>query len=214
MTSATTQTPDTEAGAPSASRPLRADAQRNRARLLEAAETVFACNGCHVGVDEIAAQAGVGVGTFYRHFPTKEALFEAIIVDRMERLLTEGRALLESPDPAGALFGFLTTLVDRAVAKRDLADALAGGADPAAMLDAKGQALMDQLAEVTSGLLVAAQAAGAVRTDVTTADLIGLVVAPCMAPDNPLTSACSPQRMLSIVCDGLRPASAGVTIST
>ena len=65
-------------------KPLRADAQRNRARLLEVAQTVFAEQGTSASIDEIARRAGVGVGTLYRHFPTKDALFEAIVVARVE----------------------------------------------------------------------------------------------------------------------------------
>ena len=68
-----------------AARPLRADAQRNRARILEAAEVVFAAEGIEVPVDTIAEKAGVGVGTLYRHFPTKEKLCEAILLDRLSR---------------------------------------------------------------------------------------------------------------------------------
>ena len=66
-------------------RPQRADAQRNRARILEAAETVFALEGIEVPVDLIAEKAGVGVGTLYRHFPTKEKLCEAVLLDRLFR---------------------------------------------------------------------------------------------------------------------------------
>src|ERR1700689_486109 len=72
-------------------RPLRSDAERNRQRLLEAAQQVFAEEGLAVPIDAIAQRAGLGVGTLYRHFPTKEALFEAIVVGRMERLGEGGR---------------------------------------------------------------------------------------------------------------------------
>ena len=77
-------------------RPLRADAQRNRARLLEAAEAVFAAEGISVPVDLIAEKAGVGVGTLYRHFPTKEKLFEAILIGRIDGIVDEStRATLQ-----------------------------------------------------------------------------------------------------------------------
>jgi hypothetical protein len=67
---------------PCGSRPMRADAVKNRARILEAAEEIFATEGVSVPIDTVAERAGLGVGTLYRHFPTKEALFEAIVVDR------------------------------------------------------------------------------------------------------------------------------------
>src|ERR1700733_15507536 len=95
-----------------AARPLRADAQRNRLRVLEAAEAVFASEGISVPVDVIAEKAGVGVGTLYRHFPTKEKLFEAILIQRLEELVTDARARLGAEDPGSAFFGFLEHLVE------------------------------------------------------------------------------------------------------
>ena len=74
--------------------PLRADAVRNRARILEAAEAVFAAEGIEAPVDDIAEKAGVGVGTLYRHFPTKEKLCEAILLDRLATLTVDARARL------------------------------------------------------------------------------------------------------------------------
>jgi AcrR family transcriptional regulator len=185
-------------------RPLRVDAQRNRERLLRAAESVFAQKGSGVGVDEIAAEAGVGTGTFYRHFPTKDALIEAILIDRTRRLVADAQAYLAAADPGQALFEFLNHLVDESQVKRDLTDALAKR-QLTDILEGEGLAVFEQLTAVTSELLQAAQAAGAVRSDITTADLIGLVLGPCLASDNPLTRSCSPQLMLSVVCDGLRP---------
>ena len=92
---------------PSAARPLRADAQRNRARILEAAENVFAVEGIEVPVDLIAEKAGVGVGTLYRHFPTKEKLCEAVLLERLSALTLDAQALAEADDPKAAFFGFL-----------------------------------------------------------------------------------------------------------
>ena len=82
-------------------RPLRADAARNRARLLEVAYETFAAEGLSVPIDEVARRAGVGAGTVYRHFPTKEALFQAVIENRMQALVDDGRALLRSEGPGG-----------------------------------------------------------------------------------------------------------------
>src|SRR5215472_3500974 len=78
---------------PASAKPLRADAQRNRARVLQAARRAFAAEGVSVPLDEIARRAGVGAGTVYRHFPSKEALFEAVVHDRLRQLTEEGRAL-------------------------------------------------------------------------------------------------------------------------
>src|SRR5665213_269056 len=92
-------------------RPLRADAQRNRARVLEAAEKVFAAEGISVPVDIIAEKAGVGVGTLYRHFPTKEKLFEAILIGRIMEIAADARSRLNSDDAGSAFFRFLEHLV-------------------------------------------------------------------------------------------------------
>src|SRR3954453_10516153 len=90
--------------------PLRADAQRNRQRVLDAARDAFAEVGFAVPLDDIAARAGVGPGTVYRHFPTKEALFQAVITARVTDLVTTARQHAEAPDPGAAFFAFLTHL--------------------------------------------------------------------------------------------------------
>ena len=194
-----------DSGAAAPSRRLRADAQRNRERNLRAAETVLAQKGSGVGVDDIAAQAGVGIGTLYRHFPTKEALYHAIMVDRMRRLVADAQRQLEDGDPGEALFLFLAHLVDEARVKRDLADTLAKWVDPTAPPDGELLEVANELMAVTTRLLSAAQEAGGVRADVGAADLMALVMGPCMASENPLIRHCSPQLMLEIVCAGLRP---------
>ena len=188
---------------------LRADAVRNRARVLEAAEAVFGSEGLAVPIDAIAERAGVGVGTIYRHFPTKEALFEAIVLSHFERLVDQARALVTAEDPAEALFGFLAQVVSTAVAKRDLADALAG-----AGIDVKATAsgLKPDLEGAVGELLLRAQQAHAVRADVTVADLMGLVAGTCIATERQGVGGCSSVRMLEVVCDGLRQPSASVTL--
>src|SRR5256885_17263867 len=92
-------------------RRLRADAARNRARVLEIAYDTFAAEGLAVPIDEIARRAGVGAGTVYRHFPTKEDLYRAVIEDRLNRIVADGRALLSSDDPGQALFAVLRSMV-------------------------------------------------------------------------------------------------------
>src|SRR5579859_1789389 len=104
--------------------PVRADARRNRERVLEAAEATFASGGAAVPLDEIARRAGVGAGTVYRHFATKEALVEAVLVDRLEALLQQARTALQAPNPGAAFFDYFESMIADAEEKLDLADAL------------------------------------------------------------------------------------------
>jgi AcrR family transcriptional regulator len=185
-----------------ATRPRRADAARNHERILEAAEAVFANQGIAVPIDEVAAKAGVGVGTIYRHFPTKEALFEAIVVSRLARLSATADAMATAEDPGAAFFGFLEELGEQACAKRDLSEALMNaGVD----IKVRAGGLAEELQQRVGVLLVRAQEAGAVRTDVDALELLGLVFAACSATDH--AAGRDPEvfrRLLHIICDGLR----------
>src|SRR5438552_17829120 len=105
-------------------RPLRADARRNRERVLRAARDAFAESGYGVPLDDIAARAGVGPGTVYRHFPTKEALFQAVITARVTDLVAAARQRTADPDPGAAFFAFLAHLGAEGAAKRDTSDAM------------------------------------------------------------------------------------------
>ena len=206
MTSGTTTNKQVSQPEQAGPRPMRADAVRNRARILVAAEEVFAERGSAAGIDDVAAAAGLGVGTLYRHFPTKEALVEAILLARLQRLVDKGRSYLDSDEPGDALFEFLGHFVAQSQAKQDMVDALAKGFDSDQMFDnPEARAIVALLTEITAQLLVAAQSAGDVRPDVTNADLLGLVLGPCMAQGNPLIADCSAKRMLGVVRDGLRP---------
>jgi len=188
---------EVSASTPPSIRPLRADAQRNRARILEAAEAVFAAEGIEVPVDTIAAKAGVGVGTLYRHFPTKEKLCEAILLDRMTEITADARALATAEDPSVAFFGFLEHFTAMGRAKRDLLVAVSGaGVDfEHAIADVK-----DELRAAVEVLLQRAQAVGAVRPDVTAAAVLSLVSATCHASGQ----GCAASELLTVVCDGLR----------
>jgi AcrR family transcriptional regulator len=181
-------------------RPMRADAQRNRVRVLEAAEAVFAAEGLHVPIDVIAEKAGVGVGTLYRHFPTKEKLFEAIVIDRITALAAEARCrATSSEDPGAAFFGFLDHMVDVSASKRDLIMALAGAGVEFEVVAAEAKEDMKCAIEE---LLARAQAAGAVRADVTAPVVMSLVGGACMAADHP--GQVTTTEILAIVFDGLR----------
>ncbi len=190
---------DPEAGP--CGRPLRADARKNRARLLAAAEEVFAEKGAAVPIDEVAQRAGVGVGTLYRHFPTKEALFVAVVGSRIERLRDESRCRLEADDPGAAFFEFAENLANEVRVKHDLAFALAeAGID----IKAEMADVMEELFENVETLIARAQAAGAIRDDVTAKELFGLVVGSCVASQQHGFDRDLQRRMLGVVFDGLR----------
>jgi AcrR family transcriptional regulator len=182
-------------------RPMRADAVKNRARILEAAEEVFATEGISVPVDRVAERAGLGVGTLYRHFPTKEALFEAIVVSRLEQLVELVRTQCAAQDPGPALFSFLREFAGQASAKRDLFDALGS-----AGIDIKSQCfeMMDEMKRNIDVLRQRAVDVGAVRSDVSSEEMIGLIVGTCQAGGHDGIDEAAVQRMVEIVCDGLR----------
>jgi AcrR family transcriptional regulator len=187
---------------------MRADAVKNRARILHAAEEVFATEGVSVPIDTVAERAGLGVGTLYRHFPTKEALFEAIVIARLEQLLETARALSDAADPGQALFSFLREFSRHASAKRDLFEALGS-----AGIDIKSQCsgMIDEMKGAIDQLRRLAVDAGALRSDVTTDEMVGLVVGACQVGGHARTEEAGLERMVEIVCDGLRPP---VTVAT
>jgi AcrR family transcriptional regulator len=181
-------------------KPLRADAARNRARVLEIAYETFAADGLSVPIDEIARRAGVGAGTVYRHFPTKEDLFRAVVDSRIRRIIDEGRALLDDPGPGEALFAFLRLMVlDWGATDQGLVDALAGlGIDVDAVAPDADDAFRGLLGE----LLVAAQRAGTVRPDVDVPEIKALMVG-CQAMQG--YDKARAERVTGVVIDGLRP---------
>ncbi|HZD02936.1 MAG TPA: helix-turn-helix domain-containing protein [Actinomycetes bacterium] len=184
-------------------RPLRADARRNRARVLEAAEAVFAADGLSAPVEQIARRAGVGIGTVYRHFPTKEVLFEAILVSRFERLAEEANSLSLAGDAGAAFFGLFTRMVEEAAAKKAFADALArAGVDAKAATSAVGQ----ELRRAFGALLARAQQAGAVRDDIDTDQAMAVLAGACLAAEHASWDRDLQAGALAIVFDGLRPA--------
>jgi AcrR family transcriptional regulator len=180
-------------------RRLRADAARNRARVLEVAYDTFAAEGLSVPIDEIARRASVGAGTVYRHFPTKEALFQAVVEDRMQRLVEDGRALLESAGPGEALFTYLRSLVLQwGAADRGLVDALAGfGIDIATAAPDAEDAFLAMLDE----LLRAAQRAGTARPDIGVREVKAIMVG-CQAMEAYNSELA--ERVTDVVVDGLR----------
>lgn len=180
-------------------RPLRADAARNRARVLEVAYETFAAEGLGVPIDEIARRAGVGAGTVYRHFPTKEDLYRAVIEDRINRIVDDGRTLLASADPGEALYTFLRSMVLQwGATDRGLAEALAGfGIDVKDAVPEAEDAFLGLLGE----LLRAGQKAGTVRRDVDVPDVKAILVG---AQAIQSYNADAAERLTEVVLDGLR----------
>jgi AcrR family transcriptional regulator len=197
--------------APVKPRPLRADARRNRERILAAATAAFAADGLSVPLDEIARRAGVGPGTLYRHFPAKEALWEAVLHDRLQRLADEAEALHRATSPGGsdpgdALLGFIDRLVAEATPKRDLADALASaGTDVSATL--AGTAA--RLREALGALLADAQRSGSIRSDVGLAELMAILSGILFALRGRAGDQPDPHRAVAVLRDGLRTQPAG-----
>ena len=180
----------------------RADAQRNRARVLEVAARVFAEEGLSVPVHEIARRAGVGTGTVSRHFPHKQDLFAAILLTRLEQLTAQAAELAGQEDPGTAFFTLFTTLVREGATHRGLAEALAGaGYDLGAAAQAAGYDVTAGL----EGLLERAQAVGAVRDDIhnpaVKSHMTGCLTRAEGRGDADLAAL---ERVTAIVCNGLR----------
>jgi AcrR family transcriptional regulator len=180
----------------------RADARRNRARILAVAIDAFAREGLGVPVQEIARRAGVSTGTVSRHFPAKSDLFAAIVLDRAESLVAAARALAASQPPGPAFYQFIDVMAVEGARNRAIGDALAGaGFDIQA---AAGRADQDLMA-MWESLLAGAQAAGEVRADLTVDDVKVLVMGCCKASSDPDASEAATRRLLSVVAAGLRP---------
>jgi AcrR family transcriptional regulator len=182
---------------PAAPRVLRADAQRNRERVLEVAQAVFSAEGLDVPIDDIARRAGLGIGTLYRHFPTKQALFAAIVHDRMSRLADQATALADDADPGRAFFELVDVLAVEFQRKKDLGQAITGIDMHEITAAAKAR-----LRVALSRLLERAQHAGAVRGELEYDDVIALVSATLPSAHRP-PGSCA--RILAVVRDGLRP---------
>ncbi|GGN23019.1 TetR/AcrR family transcriptional regulator [Streptomyces fuscichromogenes] len=182
-------------------KPLRADARRNRARVLDTAHEVFAAEGFGVPIDEIARRAGVGAGTVYRHFPTKEALFEAVVLDRLDRLVASAPDLAAAHEPGEAFFAFLWASVDEGAGDKGLAEAMAGAGYDIAVLAPEAE---QRFRNAFGDLLTRAQAAGAVRAGLTVDDVKALLVG-CMAMQRYRSGEAGGLGLLrEVVQDGLR----------
>ena len=158
-------------------RRLRADAERNRQRLIEAATAMFGERGLDVGVGEIAQRAGVGRGTLFRNFPSKEHLIAAVVVERIHESVIRGRAALDAPDAGEALFALIDSTLERQQTDKALFEAL----DDTWMANPEIRAAHTEMLGMIDGLLGRAQAAGAVRDDVGAVDVLLMVKGMCEA---------------------------------
>ncbi|GII81409.1 TetR family transcriptional regulator [Sphaerisporangium rufum] len=180
-------------------RPLRADARRNRERILGAAGAVFAEHGPAASTEQVAERAGVAIGTVFRHFPTKRDLLQAIMKDLLARLTAEATALAADGDPATALFTFFARLVEQSANQKTVIESLTETGTDLPMAGAVGP-FRDQIAT----LLERAQAAGAVRPGVRTDEVMALLAAQCQGALHGGWDADLRGRTLAIVFAGLR----------
>jgi len=181
------------------SKPLRADARRNRERILTAAERVFARQGASASTEEVAAAAGVAIGTVFRHFPTKQDLLSAIVKELLARLTAEVEDLA-SADPATALFEFFGRVVREAAEKKSVVDLLAEGGVRVGVADP-----LRGLADAIGVLLTRAREAGAVRAEVRLDEVLALLTATAQGALHGGWSADLRERTLEVVFTGLRP---------
>ena len=181
---------------------MRADAVRNKKLIVQAARKVFATAGLAAPIDEIADRAGVGTGTLYRHFPTKEALFEAVVIGRVEDLVEEARRLLACNEPKTAFFTLLSQLVQHGDGHKDLMDALGKNSFD---LQKAVPGLLAKMWNAVGRLLRQAQKAGTVRRDVKLLHVQALVSAACTAIDNQGDGSGLDQVVWRVLSDGLRP---------
>ena len=183
---------------------MRADARRNRERVLRTAQQLFATEGLGVSLDEIARRAGVGPGTVHRHFPAKETLYLAVAVDQVEHLAAEAKVLAATGDPATALFTQLSRMMASGAENVAVKSALM-----AAEFDLRAAApgVAADLACHVGDLLDRAQAAGAVRDDVTVEEVMALVAGAFAAICHAGAQASRERsaHLAGIILDGLRP---------
>ncbi|MEI5103832.1 helix-turn-helix domain-containing protein [Streptomyces sp. PmtG] len=181
---------------------MRADAQRNRQRLLKEARSAFAEYGTDTSLEDVARRAGVGIGTLYRHFPNRHALMSAVFEDAVSDLLARSRELLDSPRPCAALVEWLRAIVTHAGEYRGLARALMTvSRDDSTPLAQCSRPMR----EAGAALLARAQAAGAVRADVPIEDLLQLTNAIALAAEETPTDPHLADRLLTLTLQGLRP---------
>ena len=184
-----------------ASRKLRADAQRNRERILEVAKLAFTRSGANTSLDDIASEAGVGPGTLYRHFPNREELLQAVYRSEMEKLAAAERKFAQSMPPLEALRAWLLLFVEAIEAKQLIAPALSTLiGDPKKVFAASH----DQIHEALSALVKRAIKSGDIRKDTDPMDLLRALVGVAHVATSPDWQQ-SAKRLVDILITGSRP---------
>jgi AcrR family transcriptional regulator len=186
-----------DSSTPLLTRPKRADARRNYEKVLAAAREAFAEGGESTALEEIARRAGVGIGTLYRHFPTRQALLEALYVDEVEEVCRTA-AQLDGEDPWEALSGWLKRFIGYLATKQALASELLSYVDRDAQVFKTSRAALFSAGQP---LLQRAQEAGVVRPDVGIAEVIQMVIGIAKIPAGDPRQT---EHILRIALDGLR----------
>jgi AcrR family transcriptional regulator len=178
----------------------RADAVRNRERVLEAAKAIFSAGGADASLEAVARRAGVGIGTLYRHFPTREALFEAVYRREVQQLADLAELLKNDAAPVDALRRWLRSNIEFVATKKGMSAALALAVHGSSELYAY---TFDRLTKAVGALLDRAVASGEVRTDISPEDLLRALAGMCYMRDQPGWQT-SVLRLVDVFVDGLR----------
>ena len=205
MTQRITKTPRMSRSKPAGRKPAgrkpRADAQRNRERILEVAKLAFTRSGANTSLDDIASQAGVGPGTLYRHFPTREELLQAVYRSEMEKLVAAERNFAQTMPPMKALRAWLLLFVDAIAAKQLIAPALNSLLGDPKKVFADSHAQMQQAIQA---LVKRAIKSGDIRKDVEPMDLLRALIGVAYVPSHPDWQQ-SAKRLVDILIAGSRP---------
>jgi AcrR family transcriptional regulator len=191
------------AGRANGAPPLRADARRNRARILAAASEVFASQGASATTEEVARRAGVAIGTVFRHFPTKDDLLAAIMKDLLEQLSADVATLARDSDPRTALFSFFTRLVAQAAAKKSVVELLSRSG-----IEIQAAQPLQALRDGIDNLLTSGQRSGAIREDAQIGEVMALLASTCQGAFQAGWDDDLQRRTLTVIFDGLRPPTA------
>jgi len=190
-----------DAGLPAKpARKPRADSVRNRERVLIAAKAVFAAGGPAGSLEAVARQAGVGVGTLYRHFPTREALFEAVYRNEVEQMVELAERLGTDLPPLEALVRWMHANVEFVATKKGMSAALAVAVHASSGLMAYS---MDRLSRALETLRRRAVDAGAIRADISAEDILRTIVGLCYTHDKPGWQG-TVLRLVDVFVDGMR----------
>jgi len=181
-------------------RKLRADAVRNRERVLAAAKAVFSAGGAEASLEAVARRAGVGIGTLYRHFPTREALYEAVYQHEVQQLCELAERLKDEASPVEALRRGMRAIVEFVATKKGMSAALALAVTGFSELHARSSPRLEKAARI---LLERAVAAGEIRADIDPGDLMRAVVGMCLVHNQPGWQA-SVLPLVDVLVDGLR----------